>query len=176
MLLRYEGNDVPHVSRGSNRKCCEVPAIPYREKHPAVKKRDQVAVSFAKVNVLPAGVGKHGAEFGEGDTGAQRNHSTERPHQKKQRRVRQRPGNIFGGKKNGRANDATHQQQYGVEQTEPTDETRLLTGCFSFGGRGSGRDIHYVVGRLFKRRSSRWSLVVGRLQFAIHCRWVLPTT
>src|ERR1039458_5336728 len=61
---------------------------------------NQVAVSFAEVNVLSARVGKHGAEFGERDAGAQRNHAAEDPHQKKQRWIRQRPGNIFGGKKN----------------------------------------------------------------------------
>src|SRR6202795_5047825 len=142
MLLRYEGNDVAHVSRRSDGERRDAAAIPYREQHPAVKKRNQIAVSFAEVDVLSAGVGKHGAEFGEGDAGAQRNYSTEYPHQKKQSRVRQRPGNIFGGKKNGRTDDAAHQQEYGVKQTQPADETRLLTGCFSFGGQGSGRGIH----------------------------------
>src|SRR5437899_9249148 len=47
MLLRYEGNDVPHVSRGSDGERRDAAAIPYREQHPAVEKRDQIAVSFA---------------------------------------------------------------------------------------------------------------------------------
>src|ERR1700675_3151980 len=138
MLLRYEGNDVAHVSRRSDGERRDAAAIPYREQHPAVKKRNQIAVSFAEVNVLSAGVGKHGAEFGEGDAGAQRNYSAEHPHQEKQRRIRQRPGNIFGGKKNRRTDNAAHQQQYGIEQTQPPDETRLLVGFFGFGGRGGG--------------------------------------
>src|SRR5208282_796847 len=94
-------------------------------------------------NVLSAGVGEHGAEFGEGDAGAQRNHSTEHPRQKKQGWIRQRPRNIFGGKKNGRADDAAHQQQYGVEQAEPTDETRFFTGRFGFGRQGIGMGFHF---------------------------------
>ena len=151
MLLRHGRNDVPHVGCGRDGERGDGAAICDREQHPAVKKRNQVAISFAQVNVLSAGVGKHGAEFGEGDAGAQRNHSTEYPHQKKQRRIRQRPGNIFGGKKNRRADDAAHQQQHGVEQTKPTDETRFLTGCFGFGSQGSGSGVHAVV----SSRSSR---------------------
>src|SRR5258708_35757483 len=108
MLLRYEGNDVPHVSRGSDGERRDAAASPYREQHPAVKKRNQVSVSFAEVNVLSAGVGKHGAELGESDTGAQRNHSTEHPYQEKQRRIRQRPGNIVCGKKDRGASSAAH--------------------------------------------------------------------
>src|SRR5208283_2757743 len=56
------------------------------------------------------------------------------PHQEKQLRIRQRPGNIFGGKKNRRADDAADQQQHGVEQTKAADETRFLRGGFGFEG------------------------------------------
>src|SRR5208337_4782545 len=134
MLLRHPWNDVAHVGRGGDGEGGDGAAIGDCEQHPAVKKGDQVAVRFAQVNVLSAGVGKHRAEFGKGDAGAQRDHSTEDPHQKKQRRIRQRPGNILSGKKNRRADDAADQQQHGVEQTKPADETRFLRRGFGFGG------------------------------------------
>ena len=142
MLLRYSRNDISHVGSGRDGQCRDGAAIRHCEQHPAIEKRDQVAISFTEVNVLSAGVGEHGAEFGEGDAGAQRNHSTEHPHQKKQSRIRQRPGNILGGEKNRRADDAAHQQQHRVEQAKPADETRLLLGCFGFGSEGSGSGVH----------------------------------
>ena len=184
MLLRHPGNDVAHVSRRRDREGGDGAAIGDREQHPAVKKRNQVAVGFAQVDVLSAGVGKHGAEFGKGDASAQRNHSPKDPHQEKQLRVRQRPGNILGGKKNRGADDAAYQQQYGVEQTKPTDETRFLRGGFGFGGREAGGVVmsswlvfHPQIKSLVV---SRWSFAVRRSLFADRthrpCIWGLPTT
>ena len=167
MLFGNGRDDVSHVGGGCDGESGDGATIGDGEQHPAVKKRNQVAVSFAEVNVLSAGVGEHGAEFGEGDAGAQRNHSAEDPHQKKQRWIRQRPGNVFGGKKNRRADDAAHEKQYGVKQAKPTDETRLLAGCLGFRRQGSGSRAHSVAGQFIICRSSRWSFAVRRWLFVI---------
>ena len=41
-------------------------AVGDAEQHPSVEKCGQIAISFAQINVLAAGVGKHRPEFGEG--------------------------------------------------------------------------------------------------------------
>src|SRR5882672_4305439 len=58
----------------------------------------------------------------------------------------QRTSDVFGGKKNRGADDATHQQQDGVEQAESADETRLFAGIFSQSrGNGSRGHLHYPI-------------------------------
>ncbi len=81
------------------------------EEHPAVEESDEVSVGFAQVNVLAAGVGKHRAEFGEREAGEQRNDAAKHPDQQEQHGMRQRAGDVFGGKENRRADDAADQQQ-----------------------------------------------------------------
>src|ERR1035438_3629371 len=52
MLLRNGRNDAAHVSCRRDGECGDSTPVCDREQHPAVQKRDQVAVSFAEVNVL----------------------------------------------------------------------------------------------------------------------------
>ena len=99
------------ICRRSHREGRDGAAIGHAEQHPAVEERGQIAVRFAQVDVLSAGVGKHRTQFGEGEAGAERDQRAQHPDQQKQHRLRQRPGNIFCGQKNRRADDAADQQQ-----------------------------------------------------------------
>ena len=124
VLLRDDGEDLSRVGGRSHGERGDGAAVGDCEQHPAVEKGDQIAVSLAQINVLAAGVGKHRAEFGEGDAAEERNHAADHPHQQKQHGLRQRAGNVFGGEKNRRADDAADQQQHGIEQAESANESR----------------------------------------------------
>ena len=97
VILRDGRDDVAHVGGRGDGERRDGAAIGDAKEHPAVEEGDEVAVGFAQVNILAARVGKHGAEFGEGDAGAKRDRAAQDPDQKKQFRIGQRAGNIFRG-------------------------------------------------------------------------------
>ncbi len=80
VVLRNCGNDVAHVGGGGDGERGDGATVSDGEEHPSVKEGNQVAVGFTEVNVLSAGVGKHRAQFGEGNAGAERNQAAEDPH------------------------------------------------------------------------------------------------
>ena len=61
------GNNSAQIRRRSHRERGDRAAISHAEQHPAIEKCGQVAIRFAQINVLAAGVGKHRAQFGKGD-------------------------------------------------------------------------------------------------------------
>ncbi len=131
VILRDDGKDLSRICGGGDRKRCNSAAVGYGEQHPAVEKGHQVAVGFAQINVLSAGLGEHGTQLGEGGAAEQRNYAADHPHQQKQHGLRQRPGNVFGGEKNRGADDAADQEQHRIEQAESANQGRLR-------GRGRG--------------------------------------
>ncbi len=88
VLLRNHGKNLPGVSRGGHGESGDRSAVGDREEHPSIKERDQIAVSFAEVNVLTAGFRKHRAEFGEGDAAKKRDDATKYPNSKKESGMR----------------------------------------------------------------------------------------
>jgi hypothetical protein len=144
MLLRDDGEDLSGISRGGHGESGDGAAVGDRKQHPSIEEGDEVAVSFAKINVLAAGFGEHRSEFGEGDATEKRNHAADHPDEQEQHGLRQRAGDVFGGKKNGGADDAADQQQHGIEQAESANQRRPRLGSgFDVGRRGGG--VHYPI-------------------------------
>src|ERR1700722_774659 len=147
VLLRNHREHLPCISGRSHGERRNRAAVGYREQHPSIKKCDQIAIRFAKINILSPRLGEHGTKFGEGYASEQRDDAANHPHQQKQHGMRQRAGNVFSGKKNGRADDAADQQQNGIEQAESANQSRLgrsglrREGC-GFGGSGG---VHYPI-------------------------------
>src|SRR4029077_19702361 len=106
MVLRNNRKYLTRVRGGSDREGGDGAAVGDGEQHPSVKKGDEVAVSFAKINVLPARRGKQGPEFSEGGTAEQRTPPADHPHQQKEHGLWQRSSNVFRGEEDRRADDA----------------------------------------------------------------------
>jgi hypothetical protein len=113
------------IRRSSNRERRDRASVGNAEEHPAVKERDQIAIGLAQIDILSPAVWEHRAQFGESDTAEKRDQSTHDPNSHEQHRIRQWRCNIFGGEKNGRANDPAYQEQHGVQKRESADEARL---------------------------------------------------
>src|SRR5712691_1236438 len=106
MLLRNDREDLAGICCRRDRERGDRAAVCHGEQHPSIEKSDEISVSLAQVNVLAAGLGKHGSKLSEGDTAEQRNYAADHPHQQEQHGLRQRSGNVFGGEEDRRADDA----------------------------------------------------------------------
>ena len=128
VLLGNRGDNSAQICRRCHRERGDRAAVGHAEQHPAVEECGQVSVGFAQINVLAAGVGKHRAQFGEGGASQQGNARAQHPDQQEQHGMRQRAGDVFRGQENRRADDASAQQQDGIEQAESANQA----GRFGF--------------------------------------------
>src|SRR5712691_10995572 len=80
MLLRNDREDLSGVCRGSDGERGDGAAVSDGKQHPSVEKGDEIPVGLAQVNVLAAGLGKHGSEFGERGATKKRNYAADDPH------------------------------------------------------------------------------------------------
>ena len=86
--------------------------------HPAVKKRNKIAVGLPNVDILPSGLGKHSSHFSESKSRKQSDCQADDPDSQKKPGESCARGDVFGGKKDAGADDPAGQQQDRIGKRE----------------------------------------------------------
>src|SRR6202012_4080833 len=72
MRLRNRGDNSAQISGGTDGERGDRSSVAHAEEHPSVEKGNEIAVGFAQIDVLAAGVRKHRSQFGKGNAAKER--------------------------------------------------------------------------------------------------------
>ena len=117
-VSRECGHDSAHILGKPSAQGRNGAAHAHGKNHPAVKKRNKIAVGLPNVDILPSGLGKHSSHFSESKSRKQSDCQADDPDSQKKPGESCARGDVFGGKKDAGADDPAGQQQDRIGKRE----------------------------------------------------------
>jgi hypothetical protein len=155
-MRRGKRNDHAEVVGESDGERGDGAALRDGEDHPAIEVSGELAIGFAQEDVLASGFREHGAHFGEGETGQQRDQPADEPYAKKEERPVNGGSDFARGKENPGTDDATHHQHHGVGERQTAEQGSLLCArrLLRWGGARHGLADAQVLRNLQRRAAN----------------------